>query len=85
MCFVTKYVVVQVECSYQNIYGVYETRADAEEAIFCEAETWAYEVIMTDDPMDFMDEEEWNYPEHWRYLMKDAGRAFEVQEVLCFN
>lgn len=79
------YAVVQTECSDMPIYGIYESRADAEEAIFCECETWAYEVLMTDDPMDFFGKEEWDFHEDWKYLMNDAWRAFEIRVVPLFR
>ena len=62
-------------------FEAYDTRADAEEAIFTECEDFAYEVMMNDDPMDAIGEEEWNYREDWRYLMRDAGRSFSIQKV----
>lgn len=79
------YAVVQTEVCEDNVYGIYPTRADAEEAIFTECETWAYEVLMTDDPEDVLGVEEWDYPNHWLDLMADCGRAFGIFEVPVFN
>ena len=79
------YTVVQSECSYDNVYGVYATRADAEEALFTECETWAYEVLMTDDPMDVLGKEEWDYKEDWKYLMRDSARCFDIWSTSAFD
>ena len=74
----TIYMVVEED---GTAFEAYDTRADAEEAIFTECEDFAYEVMMNDDPMDAIGEEEWNYREDWRYLMRDAGRSFSIQKV----
>lgn len=79
------YAVVQTEICEDNVCGIYPTRADAEEAIFSECETWAYEVLMTDDPMDVLGEEEWDFFSDWRTLMSDCGRAFGIFEVPVFD
>ena len=74
----TIYIVVEED---GTAFEAYDTRADAEEAIFTECEDFAYEVLMIDDPMDVIGEEEWNYREDWRDLMRDAGRSFNIQKV----
>lgn len=67
------------------VYGVYPTRADAEEAILAECEGWAYEVMMTEDPNDFFGDDEWFWPDDYRWLMRDAGKTFHIQEIPVFG
>ena len=72
---------------YENAYvedpvlGIYATLADAEEAILTECETFAYEVMMTDDPDDVIGRDEWDWYHDYKWLMRDAGRTFSIQEV----
>lgn len=73
-----------IDTSDGKTYGVYATQADAEEAIFTESEDFAYEVLMTDDPEDVIGNECWNYPEDWRYLMRDCSYTFAINEVTVF-
>ena len=63
------------------VFGIYATRADAEEAILTECETFAYEVMMTDDPDDVIGCDEWDWYYDYKWLMRDAGRTFNIQEV----
>ena len=68
-----------------GVYGVYATRADAEEAILHECDTWAYEIMMTEDPDDFMGALEWDWAGDYHYLLHDAGRTFFIQEVPIYD
>ena len=63
------------------VYGVYPSRSEAEEAILTECETFAYEVMMTDDPDDVIGCDEWDWYHDYKWLMRDAGRTFSIQEV----
>lgn len=63
------------------VFGIYATRADAEEAILTECETYAYEVMMTEDPDDVIGCDEWDWYYDYKWLMRDAGRTFNIQEV----
>lgn len=63
------------------VFGIYATRADAEEAILTECEAFAYEVMMTDDPDDVIGCDEWDWYHDYKWLMRDAGRTFSIQEV----
>ena len=63
------------------VLGIYATLADAEEAILTECETFAYEVMMTDDPDDVIGRDEWDWYHDYKWLMRDAGRTFSIQEV----
>lgn len=63
------------------VFGIYATRADAEEAILTECETFAYEVMMTDDSDDVIGCDEWDWYYDYKWLMRDAGRTFNIQEV----
>ena len=82
---VNMYAVIQTDTCTDNVYGIYPTRADAEEAIFCECETWAYEVIMIDEPEDVFGREDWDYAEDWKWLMRDSARSFDIFEVPVFR
>lgn len=63
------------------VYGVYPSRSEAEEAILTECETYAYEVMMTEDPNDVIGCDEWDWHHDYKWLMWDAGRTFDIQEV----
>ena len=63
------------------IYGVYATRADAEEAILAESEAYAYEVMMTCDPMDVFGVPAWDWKLDFKWLVEDSMRTFAIQEV----
>jgi hypothetical protein len=63
------------------VYGVYSSRSEAEEAILTECETFAYEVMMTEDPDDVIGCDEWDWYYDYKWLMRDAGRTFSIQEV----
>lgn len=63
------------------VYGVYSSRSEAEEAILTECETFAYEVMMTEDPDDVIGCDEWDWYHDYKWLMWDAGRTFNIQEV----
>lgn len=63
------------------VLGVYATRADAEEAIFTECEWYAYEVMMTGDPLDVYGMPSWDWKVDYKWLMEDTGRTFSIQEV----
>ena len=67
------------------LWGIFTTRADAEEMIFTECENFAYEVMMTDDPMDVFGEDKWDWRKDYRWLMRDAGRTFSIQEVPVYK
>ena len=66
------------------VLGICETRADAEELFFEICDEWAYETIMCEDPMDTINESEWNIYEDWRYLMKDASETITIQETFMY-
>ena len=63
------------------VLGVYVTLADAEEAIFTECEWYAYEVMMTGDPLDVYGVPFWDWKVDYKWLMEDALRTFSIQEV----
>ena len=63
------------------VLGVYATLADAEEAIFTECEWYAYEVMMTGDPLDVYGMPSWDWKVDYKWLMEDALRTFSIQEV----
>ena len=67
------------------VYGVYLTRADAEEAILAECQGWTYEVMMTEDPEDVIGDDHWEWADDYRWLMRDAGRTFHIQEVPVYG
>ena len=63
------------------VLGIYATLADAEEAIFTECEWYAYEVMMTGDPLDVYGMPSWDWKIDYKWLMEDALRTFSIQEV----
>ena len=63
------------------VIGIYATLADAEEAIFTECEWYAYEVMMTGDPLDVYGMPSWDWKVDYKWLMEDALRTFSIQEV----
>ena len=67
------------------LWGVFPTSADAEEMILTICEDFAYEVMMVEDPMEVFGEEEWDWHSDYRWLMRDAGRTFDIQEVLVYK
>lgn len=66
------------------VLGIYATLADAEEAIFTECEWYAYEVMMTGDPLDVFGFPEWAWADDYKWLVKDAMKTFSIQEVLVY-
>ena len=67
------------------VYGVYPTRADAEEAILAECEDYAYEIMMTADPLDVFGLPEWDWEIDYKWLVKDAMETFDIQEVPVYG
>ena len=67
------------------IYGIYSSRADAEEAILTECEDYAYEVMMTSDPSDVFGFPEWAWADDYKWLVKDAMKTFSIQEVPVYE
>ena len=67
------------------LLGIFTTRADAEEMILTECENFAYEVMMTEDPMEVFGEVEWDWHSDYLWLMLDAGRTFSIQEVPVYK
>ena len=63
------------------VLGIYATLADAEEAIFTECEWYAYEVMMTGEPLDVYGMPSWDWKVDYKWLMEDALRTFSIQEV----
>lgn len=85
MGFKVVYVVVETDVFDNSIYGIYFTKEDAWEAIFTEAETFAYENMVSCDRFDVMGEEdEWTW-EDYKWLFWDTVRAFEIQEKVLFS
>ena len=66
------------------VLGIYATLADAEEAIFTECEWYAYEVMMTGDPLDVYGMPSWDWKIDYKWLMEDALRTFSIQEVPAY-
>ena len=86
MKYTSYFAVVQSECYYNPIYGIYPTREDAWEAIITEAETFAYENMTCCERGDVMDskDNEWTWDDY-DYLFNDAIHVFEIQEVKMFE
>ncbi len=66
------------------VYGVYTSRADAEEAILAESEAYAYEVMMTADPLDVFGVATWDWKLDFKWLVEDSMRTFAIQEVSVY-
>lgn len=73
--------VYEVDSAANPIYGIYVSLADAEEAIFTEAESFAYEILMGEDPEDVRGEEEWDYLLDNKWLMEDCASCFAIQKI----
>ena len=67
------------------VYGVYLTRADAEEAILAECEGYAYEFMMTTNTLDVFGFPEWFWANDYKWLVKDAMQEFNIQEVPVYG
>ena len=78
---VIMYAVYENENVETPVYGIYSSRADAEEAILTECEDYAYEVMMTSDPSDLFGFPEWAWADDYKWLVKDAMKIFSIQEV----
>ena len=76
------YVVIEYDGS--AVLGVFENRADAEEAILTECEDWTYKVLMTEDPMYVADVSEFNYHDDYYWFLNDAGRSFNIVKTMTF-
>lgn len=76
---------------YENVHvedpilGVYATLADAEEAIFTECEDYAYEIMMTADPLDVFGCAEWDWKIDYKWLVEYAMRTFAIQEIPAYG
>ena len=82
---ITMYAVVENDSLDRAVYGVYPTRADAEEALVYECEAYAYEVMMTADPRDVFGVSEWDWGADYKWLVKDALQTFEILEVPVYG
>lgn len=67
------------------VYGIYPTRADAEEAILTDSEAYAYEVMMTSDPIDVFGVAAWDWKIDYKWLVEDSMKTFSIQEVPVFG
>ena len=81
-----KEVYVVIEYDGSAVLGVFESRADAEEAILTECEDWVYEVLMTGDPADVIssDVSEFDYHYDYYWFLNDAGRSFNIVKTMTF-
>ena len=81
----TMYAVIESDSWDHAVYGVYPTRADAEEALVHECETYAYEVMMTGDPREVFGALKWDWGTDYKWLVKDALRTFDIFEVPVYG
>lgn len=79
------YAVYENDYVQNPIYGIYATRADAEEAIFTECEHYVYEIMMTANPLEVYGEPSWHWKIDYKWLMEDALQTFTIQEVPVFG
>lgn len=82
---VMMYAVYENDSIEDPIYGIYLSLADAEEAIFAECEDYAYETMMTADPLDVFGCAEWDWKIDYKWLVEDAMKTFAIQEVPIFG
>lgn len=76
------YLVIETDFDYSfDVRDAYNSLADAEEAIFTEAEDFAYEVIMAEDPMDVKGSKTWDIPLDNKWLMRDYAESFTIHKV----
>ena len=78
---VTMFAVYENDYVENPVLGIYDTRADAEEAIFTECEWYVYETMMTEDPLEVYGTPSWMWKIDYKWLMEDALRTFSIQEV----
>lgn len=81
----TMYAVIESDSWDHAVYGIYPTRADAEEALVHECETYAYEVMMTADPREVFGALKWDWDTDYKWLVKDALRTFDIFEVPVYG
>lgn len=79
------YAVCENDNVEEPVYGVYSTRADAEETILAECEGYAYEVMMTADPFDVFGCVKWDWKNDYKWLVEDAMKTFAIQEVPVYG
>lgn len=82
---VCMYAVYENDNVEDPVYGVYPTRADAEEAILAECEDYAYEIMMTANPLDVFGMPEWDWKIDYKWLVEDAMRTFAIQEIPVYG
>lgn len=66
-------------------YGVFPRKAEAEEMLFTFCEDIVYEIMMTEDPMDMFGKEEYDWTSDWKYLMRDVGSSFHIDQVSLYD
>ena len=79
-----KEVYVVIEYDGSAVLGVFESRADAEEAILTECEDFAYKILMTGNSMDVFGVSEFDYHYDYYWLLNDAGRSFNIVKTMTF-
>lgn len=80
----TKTMYAVVELMDRQIYGIYNSIADAQEAIFQDSDDWAYEVIMSESGTDILGHP-WHLPEDHIALMLDSADSFSIEEVTVYD
>ena len=75
------YAVYNNYCVEDPVIGVYASRADAEEAILTDSEAYAYEIMMTSDPLDVFGKTEWDWKIDYKWLVRDSMKTFSVQKI----
>ena len=83
--FTTMFAVYENDNVEDPVLGIYATLADAEEAVFTECEWYAYEVMMTSDPLDVFGCIDWDWKIDYKWLIEDAMRTFAIQEVPVYG
>ena len=79
------YAIVDSRNSEEPVYGVYLTRADAEEEILEYCEAWAYEIMMTESPEYILGVSEWEWQRDFYWLLKNTALGFDIFEAPVFD
>lgn len=72
------YAVYEIDSDSHPVLGIYPSRADAEEAIFTEAEDWAYEALMTADMLGWISV-------NYYTLLRIGAEIYAIDEVPAFG
>lgn len=83
---ITKFILMDNHSySGEGIYGIYSNRADAEEALYELCADNAYEVMMTEDPLEVCGFPEWDWKNDYKWLVEDCAYTLIIVEVPYYD